>query len=105
MGGGTRAVVRKCADRRVVGSLRPPPPSRGRRVRVVLEAVPNVSEGRDPAAIAAIGRAFSTSARLLDVHSDPDHHRAVFTLAADRDDLTDALGAGRARGRRAPTAP
>ena len=60
----------------------------------MLEAVPNVSEGREPAAIAAIGRAFSTSARLLDVHSDPDHHRAVFTLAADRDDLTDALVAG-----------
>jgi len=60
----------------------------------VLEAVPNVSEGRDPAAIAAIGRAFSASARLLDVHSDPDHHRAVFTLAADREDLTDALVAG-----------
>ena len=60
----------------------------------MLEAVPNVSEGRDPAAIAAIGQAFSTSARLLDVHSDPDHHRAVFTLAADRDDLADALVAG-----------
>ena len=60
----------------------------------MLEAVPNVSEGRDPAAVAAIGRAFSTSARLLDVHSDFDHHRAVFTLAADREDLTDALVAG-----------
>jgi glutamate formiminotransferase len=44
-----------------------------------LLAVPNVSEGRDEDAIAAIAAAFD--ARLLDVHSDPDHHRSVFTLA------------------------
>ena len=48
-----------------------------------LLAVPNVSEGRDAAALDAIGAAFATGgARVLDVHSDPDHHRAVFTLAA-----------------------
>jgi glutamate formiminotransferase / 5-formyltetrahydrofolate cyclo-ligase len=46
-----------------------------------LLAVPNVSEGRDAAAIEAIGAAFD--ARLLDVHSDPDHHRTVFTLAGE----------------------
>jgi glutamate formiminotransferase len=44
-----------------------------------LLAVPNVSEGRDRAAIDCIAKAFD--ARLLDVHSDPDHHRSVFTLA------------------------
>jgi glutamate formiminotransferase len=43
-----------------------------------LLAVPNVSEGRDRAAIEAIGTAFD--ANLLDVHTDPDHHRTVFTL-------------------------
>ncbi len=43
-----------------------------------LLAVPNVSEGRDASAIEAIAAAFD--ARLLDVHSDPDHHRSVFTL-------------------------
>lgn len=49
-----------------------------------LLAVPNVSEGRDPELIGAIGRAFARSgqARLLDVHSDEDHHRSVYTLAA-----------------------
>ena len=47
----------------------------------MLEAVPNVSEGRDAEAIAEIGAAFSTGAALLDVHSDADHHRSVFTLA------------------------
>lgn len=44
-----------------------------------LLAVPNVSEGRDQAAIQAIARAFD--ATLLDVHTDPDHNRTVFTLA------------------------
>jgi glutamate formiminotransferase/glutamate formiminotransferase/formiminotetrahydrofolate cyclodeaminase len=48
-----------------------------------LMSVPNVSEGRDPVTLAAIGRAFaaSGSVRLLDLHADTDHHRAVFTLA------------------------
>jgi glutamate formiminotransferase / 5-formyltetrahydrofolate cyclo-ligase len=51
---------------------------------VTLLAVPNVSEGRDPEAIAVIAAAFSgNGVRLLDVHSDPDHHRSVFTLAGD----------------------
>ena len=49
----------------------------------VLLAVPNVSEGRDPEVIRAIGAAFAP-ARLLDTHSDPDHGRSVFTVAARR---------------------
>jgi glutamate formiminotransferase len=44
-----------------------------------LLAIPNVSEGRDPVAIAAIARAFGPG--LLDVHRDVDHHRSVFTVA------------------------
>ena len=60
-----------------------------------LLAVPNVSEGRDAAAIAAIGEAFaSTGARLLDVHSDADHHRTVYTLACEVGKLAPALVAG-----------
>jgi glutamate formiminotransferase/glutamate formiminotransferase/formiminotetrahydrofolate cyclodeaminase len=60
-----------------------------------LLAVPNVSEGRDAAAIAAIGEAFaSTGACLLDVHSDPDHHRTVYTLAGAAGELAPALVAG-----------
>ena len=48
----------------------------------MLLAVPNVSEGRDAAALDAIGAAFAAAgARVLDRHADPDHHRAVFTLA------------------------
>jgi glutamate formiminotransferase/glutamate formiminotransferase/formiminotetrahydrofolate cyclodeaminase len=60
----------------------------------VLEAVPNVSEGRDADAIAAIGAAFATSARLLDVHSDVDHHRSVYTLAGDGEELSGTLLVG-----------
>ena len=47
--------------------------------------------------ITAIGDAFATSARVLDVHSDVDHHRSVFTLAADDAALVDALVTGIAR--------
>jgi glutamate formiminotransferase/glutamate formiminotransferase/formiminotetrahydrofolate cyclodeaminase len=61
----------------------------------LLLTIPNVSEGRDPAVIAQIGEAFaSTGARLLDVHSDPDHHRSVYTLAGDTATLVSALVAG-----------
>ena len=56
-----------------------------------LESVPNFSEGRDPATIDAIGAALAAHARLLDVHSDPDHNRSVFTLVGDEDELADAL--------------
>lgn len=44
----------------------------------MLECVVNVSEGRDQVAISAIAEA--AGAGLLDVHTDPDHHRSVFTL-------------------------
>ena len=61
-----------------------------------LLAVPNVSEGRDHDAIDALAAAFTAegAVRLLDVHSDPDHHRAVFTLAGTPGRLADALVAG-----------
>lgn len=62
-----------------------------------LESVPNVSEGRDPTVVAAIGDAYAAGgARLLDTHSDRDHHRSVHTLVAAGEDesLVDALVAG-----------
>jgi glutamate formiminotransferase len=60
----------------------------------VLEAVPNVSEGRDHSVVEAIGHAFGKGATVLDVHVDPDHHRSVFTLVGDDASLVDALLAG-----------
>jgi glutamate formiminotransferase/glutamate formiminotransferase/formiminotetrahydrofolate cyclodeaminase len=59
-----------------------------------LESVPNFSEGRDEATVAAIGDALGARARLLDVHSDADHNRSVFTLVGSEDELADALLAG-----------
>jgi glutamate formiminotransferase / 5-formyltetrahydrofolate cyclo-ligase len=60
-----------------------------------LLAVPNVSEGRDAAALERLGAAFGP--RLLDVHADPDHNRSVFTLAGEPGRLADAvLGGARA---------
>jgi glutamate formiminotransferase/glutamate formiminotransferase/formiminotetrahydrofolate cyclodeaminase len=58
----------------------------------VLLAIPNVSEGRDEAAVAAIAAALD--ARLLDVHSDPDHHRSVFTVAGEPGALAAKVLAG-----------
>lgn len=59
-----------------------------------LLAVPNVSEGIDAARIAALQSAFSRGTALLDRHSDADHERTVFTLAADAGPLRDALLSG-----------
>ncbi|MFL5944647.1 MAG: glutamate formimidoyltransferase [Gaiellaceae bacterium] len=59
-----------------------------------LESVPNFSEGRDGATIDALADALSSAAELLDVHSDPDHNRSVFTLVGDEDALVASLLAG-----------
>lgn len=88
-----------------------------------LLAVPNVSEGRDRTTVDAVGDAFVDAAgntffgapartraparggsveehidgadvRLLDVHFDGDHHRAVYTLAGSPGALADALVRG-----------
>jgi glutamate formiminotransferase len=62
-----------------------------------LLAVPNVSEGRDQTAIAALAAAIAGTSTepngvtLLDVHSDADHHRSVFTIAGASGALADAL--------------
>jgi glutamate formiminotransferase len=64
----------------------------------ILLAVPNVSEGRHAETIAAVAAAFAEGAvRVLDVHTDPDHNRSVFTLAGG----PGALGRRVLRGARA----
>ncbi len=55
-------------------------------------AVPNISEGRDRAAIDAITRAFD--ARMLDLHIDPDHNRSVITLTGEPGQLAPSVLAG-----------
>jgi glutamate formiminotransferase len=63
-------------------------------VPLPLESVPNISEGRDEAVLAALREAMSRPARLLDVHVDWDHHRSVYTLVGKADELVDTLLAG-----------
>ena len=46
----------------------------------MLECVPNFSEGEDESLIEQIISAVKT-AKVLDVHSDPDHNRTVLTMA------------------------
>ncbi|MGH9278359.1 MAG: hypothetical protein ACRD12_09690 [Acidimicrobiales bacterium] len=55
----------------------------------MLECVVNISEGRDRRTVDAIASA--AGGCLLDVHSDPDHHRSVLTLAGAEDDLERAV--------------
>ena len=59
-----------------------------------LESVPNFSEGRDAGTIEALRSALSGHADVLDVHSDPDHNRSVFTLVGDDTSLVESLLAG-----------
>jgi glutamate formiminotransferase len=58
-----------------------------------LLAVPNVSEGRDEQTIAALAGSFGgpPGVRLLDIHSDGDHQRTVFTLAGPPGSLAGAV--------------
>lgn len=59
----------------------------------MLLAVPNVSEGADQPLIERLANAFGPL-RLLDVHSDPDHGRSVFTLAGGQGEVARGLLAG-----------
>ena len=58
-----------------------------------LLAVPNVSEGRDSEVIAQIARAIRRTGgvRLLDVHSDRDHQRSVYTVSGSPGTLAEAV--------------
>jgi glutamate formiminotransferase len=69
----------------------------------ILLAIPNFSEGRDRSMIGAVAQALTSveAVRLLDIHSDPDHNRTVYTLAdvgsRPSSNLADSLTAGAAR--------
>ena len=59
----------------------------------VIEAVPNVSEGRRVPVIRALADAVRhvPGVSLLDCSSDPSHNRSVLTLVGDADGLTEAV--------------
>lgn len=63
----------------------------------IIECVPNFSEGRDTAKVAAIAEAVRavSGVRLLDYSLDSDHHRSVLTFLGDADAVVRAaLAAG-----------
>jgi len=56
-----------------------------------FECVPNISEGRDAATIAACAAAIETAgARIVDQTSDPVHNRSVFTAVGTSEALREA---------------
>ena len=60
---------------------------------ILLEAVPNFSEGRDPAFAAGLPELLTARAgiRLLDLSADADHNRSVATFAGKPADVVDGL--------------
>jgi glutamate formiminotransferase/formiminotetrahydrofolate cyclodeaminase len=66
----------------------------------LIESVPNFSEGRDPAKVAALIQAMSSvpGVYVLDHEMDADHNRCVITLAGEPEAVGEAtlLGAGKA---------
>jgi glutamate formiminotransferase len=58
--------------------------ARRRMLEALIEAIPNVSEGRDTDRLDRFAAMIAGSgATVLDRSADPSHHRAVFTFAAD----------------------
>jgi glutamate formiminotransferase / 5-formyltetrahydrofolate cyclo-ligase len=62
---------------------------------MIVESIPNVSEGRRADVIARMSQAIGAvpGARLLDASSDSAHNRSVFTLAGTSESLTGAVEA------------
>ena len=60
---------------------------------MIIECIPNVSEGRRPAVVAAMVDAIKAVAgvRLLDHSSDASHNRSVFTIVGDAAGLEQAV--------------
>ena len=56
---------------------------------IMLECVPNFSEGEDTSLVDQIVSAVKT-ARILDVHSDPDHNRTVVTMVGETKEVKKA---------------
>jgi glutamate formiminotransferase len=59
----------------------------------LLECVPNISEGRDPDKIASIAAEIikHKKVRLLNISSDRDHHRSVFTFVGEPEAMKEAV--------------
>ncbi len=58
----------------------------------LLECVPNISEGRDQEKISSMAEEVKKhkGVKLLDISSDQDHHRSVFTFIGEPEAIKDA---------------
>src|SRR5579871_1516071 len=65
-------------------------------MKTLVECVPNFSEGRDAAKVAAVVSAITSvpGAVILDQEMDADHNRSVITFVAPRETVVDAAIAG-----------
>lgn len=63
----------------------------GRASSGFLECVVNVSEGRDESLLSDLAAVCGRP--LLDLHSDPHHHRSVFTLSGRRSEVEESARA------------
>jgi len=62
---------------------------------VLLECVPNISDGRRPEVVEAVARAFaSAGAALLGADSDADHNRSVITIAGTPEQVVEGAVRG-----------
>ena len=68
--------------------------TRGFGHEMPLIGVPNFSEGRNTRVIGALEATLGAHARILNRHSDAQHNRCVFTIAAEAGKLAEALVAG-----------
>src|SRR5579863_9201598 len=61
-------------------------------IPVMIECVPNFSEGRNPATIAAIAASIKevSGVAVLGFESDADHHRSVITFAGEPEAVLEA---------------
>lgn len=59
----------------------------------LVECVPNVSEGRNKESIEVMAQAIRSvpNVRLLDVQSDPDHNRTVYTFVGEPEGVAEAV--------------
>jgi glutamate formiminotransferase / 5-formyltetrahydrofolate cyclo-ligase len=64
-----------------------------------LLTVPNISEGRDRVVIEAVAGAFAPLP-VVDIHTDSDHHRSVFTAAGGPTELAPAVTRAAAEAKR-----
>ncbi|MGB2962440.1 MAG: glutamate formimidoyltransferase [Anaerolineales bacterium] len=79
----------KSGKQELYGKLRSLPKLKGNLMKKVLLCEPNISEGRDQALVAQVLAPIQEAKgiRILDISSDADHNRSVFTYLGDPEEI------------------